>query len=136
MSKRRYGGLLIATLPCGRVCALSPLAGGESLTQVYALLSRVVRHRSIRYVIYDNACALGRFIRHPSRCHRTDASARMAAMTYVIDGLHVQGHTACTNPSHNLYMPEVLRTNHEELNGVNTQTSEQFFAWADGYCNM
>ena len=132
---RRYGGLLIATLPCGRVCSLTPLSHAESLTQVYSLMSQLVLvpEHPIQYIMYDNACALARYSRHPCRRDRTPAAAAMAALTYVLDSFHQANHTACLDSSHPLYMPEVLRSRHSQLNGVNSQTAEQFFAWMDAF---
>ena len=133
--QRRYGGLLVATLPCGRVCAQMPLANAESLTQVYALLSMLSCHdqHPLRYVMYDNACALARYARHPCRAGRTLTSQAMAAFTYVLDGFHRHNHTACLDPGHAMFLPEVRRESHPELQGVNSQTAEQFFAWADAF---
>ena len=131
---RRYGGLLVATLPCGRVVGMVPLAGGESLAQVSSLLSTLVnRGRRFKYVFYDNACALARYTRHPLRCSRTEEAKRLAQLTYVLDGLHHDNHTACLDKTHKLYMPEVSRDCHQELLGVNSQTCEQFFSWSDSF---
>jgi len=45
---RRYGGLLVATLPCGRVAGLVPLAGGHVLSLIgYCLLKFNVNHQSV-----------------------------------------------------------------------------------------
>ena len=79
---------MVATLPCGRVSSFAPVAGGESLTQVYAMLSLVESRRQLQYVLYDNACALARFARHSRRCDRTPASQRLASLSYVLDALH------------------------------------------------
>lgn len=138
LPRRSYGGLLVATLPCGRVCAAVPLAHAESLTQVYALLSTLVLEDTdvrcpLQYVIYDNACALARFARHPVRKDRTDAAVSLAGLTYVLDGFHQQNHTSCLDPTHALHMPEVLRARHPRLQDVNTQTAEQFFSWLDPF---
>ena len=64
---------------------------------------------------------------------RTPAAAAMAALTYVLDSFHQANHTACLDSSHPLYMPEVLRSRHSQLNGVNSQTAEQFLAWMDAF---
>ena len=102
----RYGGLLVVTIPCGRVVAMVSLAGGESLAQAYALISTLVSsRRDIKYVFCDHACALGRYVRHTSRMNRTEVAQQMADMKYVLDGLHVDNH-ACVNPVRPLHMPE------------------------------
>ena len=135
LSRRRYGGLLVATLPCGRVCAQAALAGSESLTQVYALLSTLVSDpdRELRYVFYDNACALARYTRHELRRHRTETAGELADLTYVLDSFHEANHTACLDPLHAGYLPEVRRSQHRDLDGLNSQTAEQFFAWMDPF---
>ena len=127
VAKRRYGGLMVMTLPCGRVAALMPVIGGESLTQVYALLAQSISgsKRKLQYVFYDNACALARFSRHSTRCDRTVASKQMAQLIYVLDGLHIHNHTACLDPDNSLYMPEVKRDEYNELEHANSQTCEQ-----------
>ncbi|CAK9089942.1 Uncharacterized protein (Fragment), partial [Durusdinium trenchii] len=133
LPRRSYGGLLVATLPCGRVCSAVPLAHAESLTQVYALLSSLTPEDGdarppLQYVIYDNACALARFARHPLRKERTPTAAALAALTYVLDGFHAQNHTSCLDESHPLYTPEVQRAQHAALQGLNTQTEvDEFF---------
>ena len=133
--RRRYGGLLVSTLPCGRVCGATPLAHAESLTQVYALLSCLhnMAPDRLRFVFYDNACALARYSRHAGRAHRTEAAVALSRLTYVLDSFHVANHSACTDPTNPYYLPEVLRANHSELHGVNSQTAEQFFAWVDPF---
>eukprot|EP00438_Fugacium_kawagutii_P019339 Skav202390 [mRNA] locus=scaffold1406:411525:413741:- [translate_table: standard] len=133
--RRKYGGLLVSTLPCGRVCGATPLAHAESLTQVYALLSTLhaTAPQRLEYVFYDNACALARYARHTVRATRTPASIALAGLTYVLDSFHVANHTACVNPSSPHHLPEVLREQHAALAGVNSQTAEQFFSWADPF---
>eukprot|EP00913_Durusdinium_trenchii_P014787 g13869.t1 len=93
LPRRSYGGLLVATLPCGRVCAAVPLAHAESLTQVYALLSTLVLEDTdvrcpLQYVIYDNACALARFARHPVRKDRTDAAEETYLVQHEVSKRH------------------------------------------------
>lgn len=134
--KRRYGGLLVVTLGCGRVVMAVPVAGGESLTQIYAALSEMVRAcpGRIRFVFYDNACALARYARHSSRRHLTPLCSTMAELIFVLDSLHVNNHTACLDANHPLYMPEVVREQYVALHGVNSQTSEQCYSWLDRLC--
>lgn len=112
-----------------------PLAHAESLTQVYALLSSLL-HRGdepLQFAIYDNACALARFARHPGRRDRTQAAESLASLTYVLDSFHRANHTACLDEHHDFFLPEVQRERHPQLKDVNTQTAEQFFAWADTF---
>ena len=116
------------------MCVLIPLAGGDYLIQVHALLGTVVNKRSVQFVFYDNACALARFSRMPSRSGGTDISRRLADLVLVLDSFHIGNHTACVDPDNSLYMPEVLRNQHGEIQDVNTQSCEQFFAWIDDLC--
>eukprot|EP00435_Cladocopium_sp_Y103_P036568 s1012_g9.t1 len=124
-----------STLPCGRVCGATPLAHAESLTQVYALMATL--HDSapsrMKYILYDNACALARYARHPLRATRTAAAVTLAGLTYVLDSFHAANHTACLDSTSSYYLPEVSRNRHAELRGVNSQTAEQFFAWVDPF---
>ena len=133
--RRKYGGLLISTLPCGRVCGATPLAHAESLTQVYALMSSLheLSPDRLRFVFYDNACALARYARHPGRAQRTQAAVALSQLTYVLDSFHVANHSACLDPNSSYHLPEVLRGQHPQLSGVNSQTAEQFFAWVDPF---
>lgn len=57
----------------------------------------------------------------------------MASLTYVLDSFHEANHTACLDEAHALYLPEVRRCEHGALQGINSQTAEQFFAWADAF---
>ena len=112
-----------------------PLAHAESLTQVYGLLSTLLQRGddALSYAIYDNACALARYARHPLRRERTPAASAIAALTFVIDSFHLANHTACITEGHDFFLPEVRRERHPQLAEVNTQTAEQFFSWADPF---
>ena len=86
-----------------------PLANAESLTQVYALLSTLAcsDDHPLRYVFYDNACALGRYKRHPGRADRTEVARAMADLAYVLDSFQQHNHTACLDENHTMFMAEV-----------------------------
>jgi hypothetical protein len=131
--KRRLGGLLVAVLPCGTVVGIVPIPRGESLTQVHALLGQIRRYHSISFVVYDNACALAHFVRRADRARRTSIAMLLAHVCYVIDRFHLKNHTACLNPSHRRYMPEVDVYAHAKLQGVNTAINESFNAWIDRF---
>ena len=130
---RYYGSTLAAVLSCGRVAFIMAIAGGESLTQVYGMLAAVCTRRSLKFVVYDNACALGRFVRGLAR--RRAGSSSTAAVSshllYVLDRWHEQNHTACLDPSHRLYMPEVHMDQYSELNDYDSTLSETFNAWLE-----
>ena len=102
---------------------------------MYCLLSTLLQRGDValKYAIYDNACALARYARHPLRCGRTPAASAIAALTFVIDSFHVANHTACITEGHDFFLPEVRRERHPQLAAVNTQTAEQFFSWADPF---
>ena len=133
---RYYGSTLAAVLSCGRVAFIMAIAGGESLTQVYGMLAAVCTRRSLKFVVYDNACALGRFVRGLAR--RRAGSSSTAAVSshllYVLDRWHEQNHTACLDPSHRLYMPEVHMDQYSELNDYDSTLSETFNAWLELFC--
>ncbi len=57
----------------------------------------------------------------------------IAALTFVLDRLHKQNHTACLDDTHAQYMPEVDIDQYEHLAQINTQTPEQFNSWLDRY---
>ena len=102
---------------------------------MYCLLSTLLQRGDValKYAIYDNACALARYARHPLRRDRTPAASAIAALTFVIDSFHVANHTACITEGHDFFLPEVRRERHPQLAAVNTQTAEQFFSWADPF---
>ena len=132
LSRRGYGGLLVATLPCGRVCAQAALAGGESLTQVCfcppCLRTVVAAWSSCSMTTH----APWRVMSGMSFV-RTETAGRLAELTYVLDSFREANHTACLDPQHASFLPEVRRSQHPQLDGVNSQTAEQFFARMDPF---
>ena len=131
--RRRYGGLIVAILPCGRVASLLPFPRGESLTLVHALLGEVRQVYEFGYVIYDNACALAKFSRAPRRQARSSTAFQLAQCVFVLDRFHLRNHKACLDVNHPQYLPEVNIYSHAELEGVNTTTNEVFNAWIGHY---
>ena len=51
-------------------------------------------------------------------------SSRNADMIFVLDSLYVGSHTACLDPANDLYLPDIQRNRHAELEGVNSQTCD------------
>ena len=100
------------------------------------MLSVIISFRQVNFVICDNICALGRFVRHARRRDRTMSSQLIAALTFVLDAFHVHNHASCTDPNHAFYMPEVQLSAHPDLQNVNTQTCEHMSAWMDTLCPM
>ena len=64
---RWYGNSLTATLSCGIVADIIPLARNESFIQVYGMTAEIVAQRRISFVVYDNACVLKRFVENVAR---------------------------------------------------------------------
>ena len=64
LPRRKYGGLLVATLPCGRVCAVAWLQGFETKHSSSAF-QHVVPFHSCTAVPYFAPLCPPRFIRWP-----------------------------------------------------------------------
>ena len=56
---RYYGNTLTALLACGRVAFIMPMAGKESLTQVFGMLAAVRTRRYLKYVVYEQRLCPG-----------------------------------------------------------------------------
>ena len=128
---RFYGGMVAASLACGRVAFIQPLAGHESLTQVFGLLAAIRSRRALDFVVYDNACALARFVRRLARREPSSVRSQCAALTFCLDRFHAQNHTACRNPRHSLFLPEVDIEQYPVLQDFNSSASEQFNSWLE-----
>ena len=119
-----------------KVVSILPIPRGESLRQVHAMLGEVYSVKAFKYVIYDNACGLAMFARNAQRSDSTPTNARLAQLTYVLDRWHMRNHTACLDPFHSHYLPEVSMYEHESLQGVNSSLNESFNAWVDRFVGM
>lgn len=128
---RRHGGLLTGMLGCGIVGTVDFVAGHESCRQIYGVLGDIVARRQLDYVIYDNACLLGRFIRNQHRRSPGSISFQAARLKYVLDRFHARNHRACLDPSHPLFMPEVNINQHPPLKNRNTAWNESWNSWID-----
>ena len=130
---RYYGNTLAALLSCGRVAFVIAIAGHESLTQVYGMLAAVCTRRQLKFVVYDNACALARFVRGLARrrSHATESCSISSSLRFVLDRWHEQNHTACLNARSVLYMPEVRMDQYMELQDYDSNLSEIFNAWLE-----
>lgn len=134
---RATGGVTSCTLSCGVVCNIAIRAGHESATQIYGLLGEVLAHRSLEYVVYDNACMLHRFVQNVSRKLRSTVGYQMANQCYfVLDRFHRQNHVSCLSPSHRLYLPSVDIDRHAALRNLNTSQNEQWNAWLDKFAHV
>ncbi len=80
----------------------------------------------LRWVIYDNACAVVRMLRR----RRGDAWAKLQNLHWVIDRLHFHYHKACQDPSSSWHVPGVDPYAFRELRGVDTEAAEQVFSLA------
>ena len=74
--------------------------------QVYSVMAEVASRRDIKYVVYDNACALARYSRHGSRRSWNDLCHKMSKITFVLDRFHKRNHKACLDKEHPQYLPE------------------------------
>lgn len=128
-SFRFYGGVITALLGCGRVAMILPIAGHESLTQIFGMLAAVRTRRDLDFVMYDNACALARFTRKIAARSASAAPQLCAQLTFVLDRWHKQNHRACLSPAHPMFMPEVDVDLHPQLKDFNSSMCEQFNAW-------
>ena len=128
---RFYGSTLTALLGCGRVAMIMPIARHESLTQVFGMLAAVRSRRVLQYVVYDNACALARFVRKIAARSAREAPQVCAQLTFVLDRWHKQNHTACLCPTHRLFTPEVDMDLHPSLEQFNSSMCEQFNSWLE-----
>ena len=130
---RYYGSTLTAMLSCGRVAFAMPIAGRESLTQVYGMLAAVCTRRQLKFVVYDNACALARFVRGLARrrSHATQSCSVSSSLRFVLDRWHEQNHTACLDVRSALYMPEVRMDQYADLEEYDSNLSEIFNAWLE-----
>ena len=128
---RFYGSTLTALLGCGRVAMIMPIARHESLTQVFGMLAAVRSRRVLQYVVYDNACALARFVRKIAARSAREAPQVCAQLTFVLDRWLKQNHTACLCPTHRLFTPEVDMDLHPSLEQFNSSMCEQFNSWLE-----
>lgn len=129
---RKYAGVFVVILPCGLVVTVHHLIGAESFPQVaLAFAAALQLLPGKRFLCYDNACALARYCRSPFRSDATHMHRRLRDCCFVLPGSHVvRNHTACREPTNAQYhLPEVLKENHPELQGVNFEAQEQIFSW-------
>ena len=82
------------------------------------------------------ACCLARFVRGLHRRAPSGVRQQCAQLTYVLDRWHRQNHTACVNPGHALYLPEVRIESHPVLRDYNSSNSEQFNAWLELFVSI
>ena len=134
MSRRKYHGIFVTALPCQRVVTIEHLVGSESLPQVYlAFADALLYRRNVKFLMYDNACALARFARGKKRINIRAVTRAIAAKKFILPSSHESNHIACRDPQSNLYMPEVVRSAHKEVQKglVDLEANEQIFAWVE-----
>ena len=77
-----------------------------------------------KYLCYDNSCQFSKFCKN--RKVRTERSAFLEDLTYVIDRLHVQGHVkACRD----VFAPALIK----DLDDAQTMICEQRNFWISGF---
>ncbi|CAK9069142.1 unnamed protein product [Durusdinium trenchii] len=84
---------------------------------------------ALRFVIYDNACAVVRMIQ--KRTRNGANWAQLAGLKWVIDRLHFTYHKACQDQSSGWYAPGTNPAEHPELRGIDTEAAEQVFSIAN-----
>ena len=95
------------------------------------LATALAYRQGTTHCIYDNPCALARYSRSTKRRHWSELTETIAGLKFVVPSSHESNHTACTNPEHKQYLPEVLRSNHPNLKKgmANLEANEEVFAW-------
>ena len=127
LAVRRYAGVFVVVLPCGHIVVVRHLVGAEGLPQVaVAFADALNATQGKKFLCYDNACALARFCRNPIRAAHMECFQHCR---FVLPESHARGHTACLDPTHTHYLPEVRKAAHPELTGVNTEAQEHVFSW-------
>ena len=131
LAVRKYAGVFCVVLPCGHVVHVSHMVGSESLPQVaYAFAETLQLLPRKTYLIYDFACGLARFLRNPVRAEATPTRRKLASCTFVAPDSHIRNHTACVDETNETYfLPEVRKSAHPELKGINCEAQEQAFSW-------
>ena len=87
----------------------------------------------MKFLMYDNACALARFARGEKRIGFSAVTRAIAGKKFILPSSHESNHIACRDPKSNLYMPEVVRSAHKEVQKglVDLEANEQIFAWVE-----
>lgn len=128
----RTAGIVAAVWPC-LVCAdFRELHTSESLPQVWFFLAALFgllrgAGRQFIGIFYDNGCGLYMYMTSLRRL-LTALARQLAQIRVVVDRLHYRGHTGC-KPGGSNPIPRVDPSSWPELQEVNTQACEQFFAW-------
>eukprot|EP00732_Lithocolla_globosa_P005613 Lithocolla_globosa_v1_NODE_5903_length_1167_cov_69.378597.p1 type:complete len:180 gc:universal NODE_5903_length_1167_cov_69.378597:690-151(-) len=128
MKFKRTAGVCASVASNGVVIALCELYGAESKTQVYLFFLCVLAAFVAAgkppplYLLYDDGCHLFHF--RERRKHRVEILCQMFnAVKIAIDRLHFKNHI-------DAWCKKYMNPNkHKDLDGVNTQSSEQTFSW-------
>ena len=120
---------MCAMLPCGTIAYIMVVPNHETLRQVRGMLAEVRAKRPLRYVVYDNACALAHHVRQRYRVRQTSVSTQISQLLFVLDRWRKQNHTACLNPDAPLFTPEVDINQYPDLKDLNTEINEQINSW-------
>ena len=149
VSSRRTAGVLAIVRPCQVLVHLFPLVNSESLQSVAFAMAEVVvkvqqangckslpteeaRKEFVRkhfpLTVYDNACTLHRFLRHPQRKNTSEVSAILSVMLLAVDPMHFRGHEARKQAGRHP-LPEVWPKTHAHiLQSLDSQSCEHTFA--------
>ena len=130
---RRYGGLITAILSCG-IVAFAELSGGcESYTQIYGMAGDIMEYRNYKYIVYDSACVLQRYIWNKTKTLQTELANRLGSIICVLDRYHKRKHTACLDPGHRGYLRSVDIGIYTGLAEASTSLNESWNSWIDGF---
>ena len=130
---RKSHGILVAVSPCLHIISIRPMFSSESLAQIFLLVHQLLRMiPDLSHIIYDNACGAARSLRKRLSSLRSGTQpaqswAKLHALHWVIDRLHLRYHTACRQPHGSWHVPGVDPAEHPRLHGVDTEAAEQIF---------
>jgi hypothetical protein len=123
--KCRTTGILLSVYNCGIICGYRELFSSESPTQVSIFLLDLMQfsESSSKYLIYDNACSLEKFLKNRNIKQSSERGLKLDNMKLVIDRLHLKNHVD----------PECHKNfdanNYDELFNINTVVCEQTNFW-------
>ena len=142
-ARRRLGGVLAAVSGCRIFLDWEEHQGGESTTQTWLLLARLVDDilenqkaggpaKLPDVVFQDNACSLRAFARNPLRSERTSTTRAVALLHFMLDIWHVRNHTRCLETAELKAILDPRAPENEELRrAVDTEACEQAFSFLD-----
>ena len=134
------------THPCNTAFAFTELFKAESLSQLWFKICQLtekfpgnytVRQQTILFlnfvvdfekntILYDDFCHYDKYKRNPKRSQINEVTKRVALMKGFIDKTHSGNHQKSCQEIYSAYKSA-------DINGINTQSCEQFFSWFSGF---